>query len=62
MKLSVLQSIRHADRLATLRVARCRGIRRIHLNTNMPTREQAPGSQFGSDVHGSLLRAERKKR
>lgn len=38
-------------------LVRCRGVRRIHLNANMPARVQAPDSQFGSSVHGSLLRA-----
>ena len=40
-----------------LALVRCRGIRRIHLNSNMSAREQAPGSQFGSSAHGSLQRA-----
>ena len=52
--------ISHADRLASLQLARCRGIRRMHLNSNMSAREQAPVSQFGSSAHGSLLRAHRK--
>ncbi len=53
---------RHANKPAMptdsqAELARCRGIRRIHLNANVPAREQAPGSQFGPSVHGSLLRA-----
>ena len=35
-------------------VARCRGVRRIHLRSNVSARERAPSSQFGSSVHGSL--------
>ena len=38
-------------------LARCRGVRRMHLRTNIPARVQAPGRQFGSSAHGSLLRA-----
>jgi len=49
----------HADRLASFQLARCRGIRRMHLNSNMSAREQAPVSQFGSSAHGSLLRAKK---
>ena len=37
--------------------ARCRGVRRMHLNSNMSDCEQAPISQFGSSAHGSILRA-----
>ena len=43
--------------IATLCVAQCRGVRRMHLNSNMSACEQAPVSQFGSSAHGSLLRA-----
>jgi len=39
------------------KLAHCRGVRRMHLNSNMPACEQAPVSQFGSSAHGSLLRA-----
>ncbi len=39
------------------KLAHCRGIRRMHLNSNMSACEQAPVSQFGSSAHGSLLRA-----
>ena len=39
------------------KIAHCRGIRRMHLNSNMSACEQAPVSQFGSSAHGSLLRA-----
>lgn len=39
------------------KLAHCRGVRRMHLNSNMSACEQAPVSQFGSSVHGSLLRA-----
>ena len=53
------QYICHADRLASFQLARCRGIRRMHLNSNMSAREQAPVSQFGSSAHGSLLRAKK---
>ena len=52
--LSIISPCRHTRKLT---LARCRGVRRIHLDSNMPAREQAPGSQFGPDVHGSLLRA-----
>ncbi|MDD6202853.1 MAG: hypothetical protein PUB13_07950, partial [Lachnospiraceae bacterium] len=38
-------------------LVRCRGVRRMHLNSNMSACEQAPVSQFGSSEHGSLLRA-----
>ena len=37
--------------------ARCRGVRRMHLNSNMSGCEHAPISQFGSSAHGSILRA-----
>ena len=47
---------RYAD-THKLALVRCRGIRRMHLNSNMSACEQAPVSQFGSSVHGSLLRA-----
>ena len=47
---------RHAD-THKLALVRCRGIRRMHLNSNMSACEQAPVSQFGSSAHGSLLRA-----
>lgn len=40
-----------------LALTRCRGVRRMHLNSNMSACEQAPVSQFGSSAHGSLLRA-----
>ena len=39
------------------KLAHCRGVRRMHLNSNMSACEQAPVSQFGSSAHGSLLRA-----
>ncbi|MBQ8591787.1 MAG: hypothetical protein IJ485_03435, partial [Lachnospiraceae bacterium] len=39
------------------KLAHCRGIRRMHLNSNMSACEQAPVRQFGSSAHGSLLRA-----
>ena len=47
---------RHAD-THKLALVRCRGVRRMHLNSNMSACEQAPVSQFGSSAHGSLLRA-----
>ena len=47
---------RHAD-THKLALVRCRGIRRMHLNSNMSACEQAPVSQFGSSAHGLLLRA-----
>ncbi len=47
---------RHAD-THKLALVRCRDVRRMHLRTNVPARVQAPGSQFGSSAHGSLLRA-----
>ena len=37
------------------KLAHCRGIRRMHLNSNMSACERAPVSQFGSSAHGSLL-------
>ena len=40
-----------------LPLVRCRGVRRMHLNSNMSDCEQAPISQFGSSAQGSLLRA-----
>ena len=42
-----------------LTLVRCRGVRRMHLRTNVPARVRAPGSQFGSSAHGSLLRAKK---
>ena len=39
------------------KLAHCRGVRRMHLNSNMSACEQALVSQFGSSAHGSLLRA-----
>jgi len=53
-KLSGLQSL--AMPTLASKLTHCRGIRRIYLKANMPAREQAPGSQFVSSVHGSLLR------
>ena len=47
---------RHAD-THKLALVRCRGVRRMHLNSNMSACEQAPVSQFGSSAHGSLLHA-----
>lgn len=47
---------RHAD-THKLALVRCRGVRRMHLNSNMSACEQASVSQFGSSAHGSLLRA-----
>ena len=50
--------IRHADRLASPQLARCRGIRRIVQCLNMLLRVQAPDEQYLATVqHGSLLRA-----
>ncbi len=40
-----------------LTLTHCRGIRRMHLNSNVSACEQAPVSQFGSSAHGSLLYA-----
>ena len=37
------------------KLAHCRGVRRMHLNSNMSACEQAPVSQFGSSAHDSLL-------
>lgn len=50
------QVYRHADTHKPALV-RCRGVRRMHLNSNMSACEQASVSQFGSSAHGSLLRA-----
>ena len=55
-----LMQMRHADRCAMptdsqAKLASCRGIRRMHLRLNVPARVRAPGSQFGSYAHGSLL-------
>ena len=50
------QVYRHAD-THKFALVRCRGVRRMHLNSNMSACEQAPVSQFGSSAHGSLLRA-----
>ena len=44
----------HADMFAS-KLAHCRGIRRIHLRSNMSTRVQAPGRHIRLIVHGSLL-------
>ena len=46
----------HAD-TSQAELAQCRGVRRMHLNSNMSVCEQAPVSQFSSSAHGSLLRA-----
>jgi len=43
------------------KLANCRGIRRMHLRSNVSACEQAPARQFGSDAHGSNLRAKQEK-
>ena len=54
----MVNSMSHADRLATLRVARCRGVRRIVRCLNMLLRVQATDEHNLATVqHGSLLRA-----
>ena len=52
------QWYRHAD-THKLTLVRCRGIRRMHLRSNMLSRVQAPGRQFDSSAHGSLLHAKK---
>ena len=53
----VLVGVSPCRQTRNLALTRCRGIRRMHLNSNMFACEQAPSHQFGSFAHGSLLRA-----
>ena len=52
-----LQEVSPCRQIRKLALTHCRGVRRMHLNSNMSACEQAPVSQFGSSAHGSLLRA-----